>query len=117
MTTTEQVDAGAIRSFEVVSAQHSNLVMRLSWSDHSAVLGIRATITSCGEHLGCVMDTLVATAGPGGPSPTPQPWPTGTLEIEGDGTRGKAYRIDVIGDPARAAAFSLQVSYHAACES
>lgn len=105
MTTTAQVDAGATRSFEVVSAQHSNLLMRLSWSN-GAVLGMRATITSCGDHLGCLMDTLVPTFGPGGPSPTPQPWPTGTLEIEGDGTRGKAYRIDIIGDPARAAEFT-----------
>lgn len=117
MTTTAQVDAGASRSFEVVSAQHSNLLMRLSWSNHSAVLGMRATITNCGDHLGCGMDTLVPSFGPGGPSPTPQPWPTGTLEVEGDGTRGKAYRIDIIGDPARAAEFTLQVKYHSVCES
>jgi hypothetical protein len=117
MTTIAQVEAGASRSFDVISAQHSNLVMRLSWSDHGAVLGMRASMTSCGEHLGCLMDTLVPSFGPGGPSPTPQPWPAGTLEIQGDGTRGKAYRIDIIGDPARAAEFTLQVNYHAACES
>jgi len=117
MTTTAQVDAGAIRSFDVVSARNSNLLMRLSWSDHDAVLGLRATITGCGEHLGCAMDTLVPPFGPGGPSPTPQPWPAGTLEIEGDGTRGKTYRIDVAGDPARAAEFTLQVRYHSVCES
>ena len=117
MTRTDQVDAGAIRSFEVVSAQHSNLIMRLSWTDHSAALSMRATITSCGEHRGCAMDTLVPAFGPGGPSPTPQPWPAGTLEIEADGTRGKAYRIDVIGAPERVTEFTLQVKYHSVCES
>ena len=117
MTSTAQVDAGAIRSFDVVSTQNSNLIMRLSWSEPSVALGMRATITSCGDHRGCVMDTLVPNFGPGGSSPTPQPWPAGTLEIQGDGTRGKAYRIDVIGDPARSAEFTLQVKYHSVCES
>jgi hypothetical protein len=74
MTTTAKVDAGEIRSFDVVSAQHSNLLMRLSWSDYSAALGMRATITSCGHHVGCQMVPLVPTFGPD-PSPTPQPWP------------------------------------------
>ena len=33
-----------------------------------------------------------------------------------DGTRGKAWRIEVVGDPERDAAFSLNVTYQIACE-
>jgi hypothetical protein len=34
-----------------------------------------------------------------------------------DGSRGKTYRIDVAGDPARDASFALAVTYRITCES
>ena len=52
----------------------------------------------------------------GGSSPTPQSWPPGLREMQVDGSKGKTYRVDVTGDSAREATFTLNVSYHIACE-
>lgn len=112
-----QVTAGGVSAYEVVSPKHSNLVMRLTWTDLGTTLGLRATIINCGEHGGCVMDTMTPTFGPGGSSPTPQPWPPGLREMEVDGTRGKTYRVEVTGDANRDASFALAVSYKITCES
>ena len=54
--------------------------------------------------------------GPGGSSPTPQPWPPGLREMQVDGWKGKAYRIEVTGESLREANFTLSVSYRIACE-
>jgi hypothetical protein len=62
------------------------------------------------------MDALTPPFGPGGSSPTPQPWPTGVRELLVDGTRGKAYRVEVTGDANREASFALAVTYSIACE-
>lgn len=112
-----QVRAGDVSAYDVVSPKHSNLMMRLTWTDPNATLGFRAIMTSCGEHVGCVMDTITPPFGPGGSSPTPQPWPSGVREMLVDGTRGKAYRIEVTGDADRDASFALSVTYSIACES
>jgi hypothetical protein len=117
LTANEEVRASAERFFDVVSPKHSNLVMRLTWTDPNAELALRATITNCGDHVGCSMDTAVPSFGPGGSNPVPQPWPKGLREMEVDGMRGKTWRVAVSGDPARDASFALAVSYKITCES
>ena len=109
--------AGTETFFEVVSPKHSNLVMRLTWTDPGTELAMKATIIDCGGHVGCSKVTVGTPFGPGGSSPVPQPWPTGLREMEVDGWRGKTWRIAVTGDTARDATFTLAVSYKIACES
>jgi hypothetical protein len=101
----------------VVSPKSSNLVIRLTWTETQATLGVSATIIDCGGHTGCVMTTTTPPPGPGGSSPIPQPWPPGVREMLVDGWRGKTYRIDVTGDAARDTAFALMVTYRITCES
>jgi hypothetical protein len=110
------LSAGTTTDYTVVSPKNSNLLIRLTWSDAEATLQLRATITDCGRHVGCVRETVTPAPGPGGPSPT-QPWPPGLREMVVDGTFGKTYLIDVVADPARDAAFTLAVSYLITCES
>jgi hypothetical protein len=112
-----QVAAGDVATYDVTSPKHSNLVMRLTWPDAVSTLSFTATMLDCGEHVGCAMGTLAPPFGPGGSSPTPQPWPAGLRELTVDGTRGKRWRIDVAGDNARDAVFTLSVTYTIACES
>lgn len=114
---TSEVAPGAISSFSVTSPKSSNLVMRLTWPDTSATLGLSATITDCGGHAGCAPITVTPPFGPGGSSPVPQPWPAGFREMHVDGWQGKTWRVDVTGDPARTAAFTLDVAYVIQCES
>jgi hypothetical protein len=104
-------------AYTVVSPKSSNLLIRLTWADTQATLGLSATIVDCGGHTGCRMDTTTPSPGPGGPSPIPQPWLPGTREMVVDGWRGKTYRIDVAGEPARDTTFALAVTYRIACES
>jgi len=101
----------------VVSPKSSNLLIRLTWTDMQATLGVSATITDCGGHTGCVMATSTPPPGPGGSSPIPQPWPPGVREMLVDGWRGKTYRIDITGDSNRDATYALTVTYRIACES
>ncbi len=114
---TSEVAPGGLSSFSVTSPKSSNLVLRLAWPDTSATLGVSATITDCGGHAGCAIITVTPPFGPGGSSPVPQPWPAGLREMQVDGWKGKTWRIDVTGDPVRAAAFTLDVSYLIQCES
>ena len=104
-------------SHTVVSPKSSNLLIRLTWTDLQATLGVSATITECGGHTGCAMATATPPPGPGGSSPVPQPWPAGVREMLVDGWRGKTYRIDITGDPIRDATFALTVTYRITCES
>jgi hypothetical protein len=110
-----EVPAGGVTAYTVVSPKNSNLIVRLTWPDTSAALGMRATITACGEHTGCRHVTSTPTFGPGGPS-VPQPWPPGLREMLVDGSKGKAYRVEVTGDELRDASFTLDVSYQIRCE-
>jgi len=114
---TGDVPADGVATYVVVSPKNSNLSMRLTWPDASATLDMRATITDCGAHVGCLMTTVKPAFGPGGSSPVPQPWPPGLREMDVDGTKGKTYRVEVVGDPARAATFTLHVRYLITCES
>ena len=41
----------------------------------------------------------------------------GVLETQVDGSPGKAYRVEVAGDPARDAIFKIHVTYRIDCES
>lgn len=111
-----QVAPDGVASYSVTSPKHSNLVMRLTWPDTTTTLGLKATITACGAHAGCSMTTSTPTFGPGGSSPVPQPWPPGLREMLVDGSQGKTYRVDVTGDSARDANFTLNVSYRITCE-
>ena len=111
------VQTDGTSSHTVVSPKSSNLLMRLTWTDMQATLGVSATITDCGGHTGCAMTTTTPPPGPGGPSPVPQPSPAGVREMRVDGWRGKTYRIDIAGDPTRDATFALTVTYRITCES
>jgi hypothetical protein len=104
-------------TYTVVSPRSSNLLIRLTWPDTAATLGLRATIIACGGHVGCRMDTFVPPFGPGGPSPIPQPWPPGLREILVDGWKGKTYVVEITGDSRRDASFTLEVTYQIRCES
>ena len=111
-----QVPAGGVTSYTVISPRDSNLLMRLTWPDITATIGMRATITACGGHIGCSQVTSIPSFGPGGSSPVPQPWPPGLREMVVDGWRGKTYRVEVTGDDVRDASFRLDVSYQIRCE-
>jgi hypothetical protein len=93
-------------SYFVTSPWSSNLVMKLTWQDAGATLGLRATIVECGGHTGCFM--LATTA-------------RDRVKLEQgllvDGWVGKTYRIDVLGDAAQALAFQVVVVYDISCES
>ena len=111
-----QVAPGRVTSYSVTSPKNSNLIMRLTWTDTSATLGLSATITNCGEHTGCSMDAITPPFGPGGSSPVPLPWPAGVREMLGDGSKGKTYRVEITGDSERDASFALDVRYQIDCE-
>ena len=111
-----EVSAGGVTSYTVVSPKDSNLVLRLTWPDTVSTLGMRATITACGGHVGCQQLTSTPPFGPGGSSPVPLPWPPGLREMRVDGWRGKTYRVEVTGDDVRAATFTLDVTYQIRCE-
>ena len=111
------VEMDGTSSHRVASPKSSNLLIRLTWADTQATLGVSATITDCGGHTGCTKATTTPPPGPGGSSPVPQPWPAGVREMLVDGWRGKTYRIDITGDPTRNATFALTVTYRITCES
>jgi hypothetical protein len=113
---TASVSSAGVSAFVVTSPKSSNLRMRLTWPDTDATLAFSATITDCGVHVGCVTDTVRPPFGPGGSSPVPQAWPPGVREMLVDGSRGKTYRIEIAGDAARAATFTLDVTYEIRCE-
>jgi hypothetical protein len=108
---------GRTATYTVISPVNSNLLMRLTWPDTAVPLGVRATITACGGHVGCGMDTFVPPFGPGGSSPVPLPWPPGLREMLVDGWKGKTYLIEVTNAGDREASFALEVTYQAHCES
>jgi hypothetical protein len=112
-----QAAVGGTVSHTVVSPKDSNLRLRLTWPDTAATLGLRATITACGGHTGCLMDTFTPPFGPGGPSPVAQPWPAGLREMVVDGWQGKTWLIEITNPGDRDASFTLQVTYQIACES
>lgn len=101
LDTAASVRAGATVGYDVTSPRHSNLIMVLTWPDPSATLGLRATMTACGEHVGCQLG-LVTLAVPAG---------AGSVRLLVDGTRGKQYVVDVIGDAARQQSFTLRVTF------
>jgi hypothetical protein len=93
--------AGGTVSYEVTSPVNSNLRIRVTWHSPSADLRLRATILGCGVHAGCeIGSTSVAT----GTQPT-------IRELSVDGSRGKQYRIDVLGDPSQDESFTIGVTY------
>jgi len=112
-----QVAAAGSATYTVTSPKSSNLLMRLTWPDSAVPLDMRATITACGGHTGCAMDTVTPPFGPGGSSPVPLPWPPGLREMVVDGWRGKTYLIEVANRGDREASFALQVTYQIRCES
>lgn len=117
MNVSGQVVAGRSATYTVVSPKNSNLVLRLTWPDTTATLGLRATITACGAHVGCGLDTFTPSFGPGGSSPIPQPWPQGLREMLVDGSKEKTYLVEITSDSQREASFALQVTYQIRCES
>lgn len=98
------VRAGGTSTFEVTSPRHSNLIMVIAWPDPSATLALRATMIACGEHEGCQVGLVT----PAVPAIPPVP---GTLRLLVDGTRGKRYAVDVLGDTTREQSFTLRVTF------
>ena len=127
LTASGIVGAGETTTTSVQSPKSSNLIIRLRWepgniSPGAAALpaprlGLRATITDCGGHVGCAMLTATPASGPGGPSPAPQPWPPGFVEMLVDGWVGKRYRIEIVGVPEGEMPYRLEVLYRIDCES
>jgi hypothetical protein len=99
--TTATVAAGGTARYDVASPRHSNLIMTLTWLDPAATPGLRATIIGCGEHVGCQIG-LTTPSVPAGPE---------RLRLLVDGTRGKRYTVDVIGDATREQSFTLRVIF------
>ena len=98
---TATVAAIATVSYEVTSPVNSNLLITVSWNSTSAELGLQATTLACGVHMGCsIGETLTAV----------RAQPTMT-QLEVDGSRGKQYRIDVLGDPNQEQMFAIRVTY------
>ncbi len=98
---TATVAAIATVSYEVASPVNSNLLIIVSWSTTAAELGLQATILACGVHAGCDIGTTLTAV-------RVQPRLT---QLEVDGSRGKQYRIDVLGDPNQQQVFAIRVTY------
>lgn len=110
------VAAGDTATASVRSPKSSNLIMRLSWDGRDPRLGLRATITDCGGHVGCRMDTSTPPSGRGGAGGV-QPWPPGYVEMLVDGWVGKTYLVEIVGAGSVDVAYRLDVISHIACES
>ena len=95
------VAAGRAVSYEVTSPTNSNLRIRVTWSNPNVDLRLRAAILACGVHVGCQVGfTSTATE--------TQPM---IRELSVDGSSGKQYRIDVLGDPSQDQSFTIGVTY------
>ena len=117
LTASGVAGANQVEAVTVRSPESSNLILKLRWEAGDARLGLRATITDCGGHTGCLMATVSPSFGPGGPSPVPQPWPPGYVEMLVDGWVGKTYRVEIAGATDRDIAYQLEVLYRITCES
>ena len=95
------VAASGTASYEVTSPINSNLRITMTWTNPDAQLGLRATILACGAHVGCQVGLTSAGSGA-------RPM---VRELQVDGSRGKQYRIDVLGDPSQDQSFIIAVSY------
>jgi hypothetical protein len=95
------VAATATVSYEVVSPVNSNLFITVTWNNPEAELGLRATIVACGAHVGCQIDSTL----------TASQMQSTVRQLQVDGTRGKRYRIEVLGDPHQEQVFTIQVTY------
>ena len=97
---TATVAATATVSYDVTSPVNSNLLITLTWTTITAELGLQATVVACGVQADCEIGaTLTARA-----QPTMR-------QLELDGSRGKQYRIDILGDPNREQEFSIRATY------
>lgn len=95
------VAAGRTVSYEVTSPTNSNLRITVTWSNPNVDLRLRATIVACGVHTGCQIGLAVTATGA-----------QATIrQLSVDGSRGKQYRIDVLGDPSQDQSFTIGVSY------
>ena len=127
LTSSGIVAAGETTTTSVRSPRSSNLIIRLRWEPGSMAtgasaqaeprLGLRATITDCGGHVGCAMLTSAPASSPGGPGPGPHVWPAGFVEMLVDGWVGKTYQVEVVGVPEREMPYRLEVLYRIDCES
>ena len=104
-----------LHTYTVTWSQSSNLGMVLSWpwSDPRANLQLRATITDCGEHVGCEMISRTAT--------TTGSISQATLMFEAsllvNATKGKTWRVEVLGDPVKDQPYRLVLTREIHCES
>jgi hypothetical protein len=98
---TGTVAATATISYEVASPANANLFITVSWSATTAELGLRATVLACGVHAGCEIGSTLTSA---------RTQPT-MRQLQVDGSLGKRYRIDVLGDPNQEQVFTIRVTY------
>ena len=98
---TDSVAATVTQRYETTSATNSNLFITLSWDSPDVDLGLRATVVTCGVHVGCDVQTQV-TARRNEPT---------RRHLQVDGSRGKRYRVDVVGDVSRGQTYTLRVTY------
>ena len=98
---TGTVAAAGRVSYEVTSQINSNLFITATWSNADAELGLSATVLACGVHAGCEVGTSLT---------SPQAQPT-LKHLEVDGSLGKRYRIDVVGDPTLEQVFTIRATY------
>ena len=97
---TATVAATATVSYDVTSPVNSNLFVTLTWTTIAAELGLQATVLACGVQAGCEIGAIL----------TARAQPT-MRQLEVDGSRGKQYRIDVLGDPNQQQVFAIRVTY------
>jgi hypothetical protein len=88
-------------SYEVASPTNSNLFITVSWSATTAELELHATVVACGVHAGCQIGTTLTSA---------RTQPT-MRQLQVDGSLGKRYRIDALGDPKQEQVFTIRVIY------
>ena len=91
----------ATLSYDTTSPTNSNLFITMTWDDPDVDLGLQATVLACGVHVGCSINTQVT---------APRTEPT-TRHLQVDGSRGKRYRLDVLGDVSQEQNFWIRVTY------
>jgi hypothetical protein len=95
------VGDGERTEYTVTSPKNSNLRLTLRWGDPVASLRVRATLMACGVHTGCRIGDQVESRSTG----------SSLHELLVDGSQGKSWRFEVIGDQGTRQEFQLVVIY------
>jgi hypothetical protein len=94
------VEAGEVKAFEVTSPTNSNLFIVARWGGE-AELQLRVFDVDCSNiRSACPQEAFGRPSGAGN-----------RLDVRVDGTRGRRWGIEVIGDPSASADFTLEVTF------